>query len=65
MKTEKMSLANLEGKLSWNEMKEIMAGFQQTCTVTTTCIGGSVSCSGQKCARTNTSVTCDGVETKC
>lgn len=65
MKTEKMRLANIEGKLSRNEMKAIMAGLVQDCTVTTTCIGGSVSCTGKKCGRSSTSVTCDGETTKC
>jgi len=65
MKNEKMSLENVEGKLSRKEMKEIMAGEQQTCTVTTQCIGGSVSCTGAKCSRTSNSVTCDGQPTSC
>jgi len=37
-----------------------------SCTVTTSCPGGSISCTGDvKCSRTATSVTCDGNTTNC
>lgn len=37
-----------------------------SCTVTTNCIGGSVSCTGtSSCSRTDSSVTCDGHTTNC
>ena len=35
MKTQKMSLANIKGKLSRTEMKNIMAGSGGVCTITT------------------------------
>jgi hypothetical protein len=40
MKTTKMSLANLQGKLSRNEMKKIMAGSGADCGGTSTCVSG-------------------------
>jgi hypothetical protein len=37
-----------------------------SCTVTTNCVGGSISYTGtQSCSRTSTSVTCDGHTTNC
>lgn len=45
MKTQKMSLANIEGKLSRAEMKNIMAGSGSSCDVY--CGSGSYyTCSG-------------------
>ena len=41
MKTTKMSLANIQGKLSRTEMKNIMAGSGAGC-------GTGISCSGKK-----------------
>ena len=67
MKTVKMSLANLEGKLSRKEMKEIMAGSggYGSCTVTVNCSNGSVSCTGSTCTHGNGWVSCDGTKTSC
>jgi hypothetical protein len=37
-----------------------------SCTVTTQCVGGSISCTGtESCSRTTVSVTCDGHTTNC
>ncbi len=45
MKTTKMSLANIQGKLSRTEMKNIMAGAATICWVTT-CNPASLNSSG-------------------
>ena len=40
MQTQKMSLANIQGKLNRNEMKNIMAGVaQEPCHTSCTCTG--------------------------
>ena len=72
-KTVKMSLANMQGKLSRAEMKQIMAGYDdgQGCTISVSCNKqqmvsgsvvtvsvGSVSCSGTQCSSDTTSVSC-------
>jgi len=47
MQTTKMSLANIQGKLSRAEMKNIMAGLAGSCTATACCNeGGSITCDG-------------------
>ena len=48
MQTHKMSLANIKGKLSRTEMKNIMAGTAGTACSATACCngGGSITCSG-------------------
>jgi hypothetical protein len=60
------------GKLSINpervikneELVNLRGGY--SCTVTTNCIGGSISCTGNSsCSRTSTSVTCDEKTTYC
>ena len=40
MKTKKMSLTDMQGKLSRTEMKEIMAGSGADCGGTSTCVPG-------------------------
>ncbi len=63
MKTTKMSLANIQGKLSRNEMKNIMAGsgncqdHGQSCnsSVTLNCCSGLV-CADYRCAYKTTPV---------
>ena len=37
MQTQKMSLANIQGKLSRNEMKKIMAGSGESCSISASC----------------------------
>ena len=46
-----MSLANIKGKLSRAEMKQIMAGSDSggTCTKTCKSPGGNLTCSGTDC----------------
>lgn len=60
MKTQKMSLANIQGKLSRTEMKNIMAG-SGTCLedYTYDCTSNSACCNN-KCERngTNTGTLC-------
>jgi hypothetical protein len=47
-------------------VSEIKAAHKYSCTVTTNCLGGSISCTGDvTCERTPTSVTCDGHTTNC
>ena len=46
MKTLKMSLENIQGKMSRKEMRNIMAGSTGSCSIEWTCYhGGKVSCS--------------------
>jgi hypothetical protein len=45
MKTQKMSLANIQGKLSRIEMKKIMAGSGFNCNADW-CNGGACTCTG-------------------
>jgi hypothetical protein len=65
-----ISDASLASLTSLNEA-HADAETNTTCTVTTKCFGltgyesGSVSCTGSKCTRTTTSVTCDGKKTSC
>ena len=55
MKTKKMSLANIQGKLSRNEMKNIMAGSGTKCDF------GHLSCStSQECAQVGKGFCNDG-----
>lgn len=50
MKTTKMSLANIQGKLSRAEMKEIMAGSGGCASSFEACgSNGKVCCSGLEC----------------
>ncbi len=57
MRTQKMSLANIQGKLSRAEMKNIMAGSGTN----TGCLTDRTSSgSGMKCKATTTSCTCGG-----
>ena len=56
MKTQKMSLANIKGKLSRAEMKQIMAGSGPICSVS--CGSGYYAC----CCSGN--CTCKGLEDK-
>ncbi len=59
MQKIKMSLANIQGKLNRNEMKNIMAGWDST--LSTGCKKDGTSCgSGKKCKSTSTSCLCDG-----
>lgn len=51
MKTTKMSLANMQGKLSRAEMKNIMAGYYtppiNECNTDQDCLGGTdINCNG-------------------
>lgn len=55
MQKTKMSLANIQGKLSRNEMKNIIAGYDDT--FSTGCVTDGTSCSGGK--------TCKSTKTKC
>ncbi len=48
MKRTKMSLANIQGKLSRAEMKNIMAGSGADCGGASTCIAGQP-CDGGTC----------------
>ena len=41
MKTQKMSLANIQGKMSRSEMKNIMAGSGEYCSLLT-CFGSCI-----------------------
>ena len=52
MKTKKMSLANIQGKLSRNEMKNIMAGSDADCGGSSTCVPGQP-CYGGTCKAIN------------
>lgn len=58
MRTTKMSLENIKGKLSRAEMKNIMAGSAQGC---------GTSCGKTLCHNNNSTGTCycDGTYTKC
>ena len=60
MKTKKMSLANIQGKLSRTEMKNIMAGSGGT-------PGCGTSCAPTLCHNNNSTGNCycDGTETSC
>ena len=53
MKTTKMSLANMQGKLSRMEMKNIMAGSGEG-------FGDSSSCSSKKCSDSVNNINCGG-----
>lgn len=59
------------GLASLMNMNVAYADGEYSCTATTTCynilgsVTGSVSCTGAKCSRTVTSVTCDGKKTNC
>ena len=44
MKTSKMSLANIQGKLSRTEMRNIMAGSGSNCSVCSPACGPGYSC---------------------
>ena len=44
MKTTKMSLANIQGKMSRAEMKKIMAGSESSCAATACAGHGSGTC---------------------
>lgn len=50
MKTSKMNLANIQGKLSRQEMKKIMAGSDDLCFPAYTCacsgVSGTFTCCG-------------------
>ena len=46
MQTQKMSLANIQGKLSRNEMKSIMAG---SCLAVGAACTGNVQCCSNRC----------------
>lgn len=59
MKTKKMSLANIQGKLSRNEMKQIMAGSGcGTITCSSTCVLNTNCASA--CTNTGYAITCGG-----
>ncbi|MEQ1554293.1 MAG: hypothetical protein ABL929_08955 [Ferruginibacter sp.] len=68
MKTQKMSLANIQGKLSRAEMKNIMAGSESGGTGcykccwngTSNCSSCSFSYSGASCTTNATLVKCEG-----
>ena len=57
MKTEKMSLANIQGKLSRTEMKKVMAGSGK-CYVW--CKGASNSAPVTNCSRSTAEAACAG-----
>ncbi len=48
MQTQKMSLANIKGKLSRAEMKNIMAGSGTSCTQDSDCPGKYIDCGGSR-----------------
>ena len=51
MKVEKMSLANIQGKLSRTEMKNVMAGSGVDNCQTYCIAAGDNSCSGGRCPK--------------
>ena len=55
MKTRKMNLANIQGKLSRSEMKNILAGCGGDCNCYTCCWTGTTNCSITVCGITNPS----------
>lgn len=57
MKTEKMSLANIQGKLSRTEMKKVMAG-SGVCNVW--CRGASSTKSVSNCSQATADAACGG-----
>lgn len=63
MQTKKMSLANIQGKLSRAEMKNIMAGSP----ISPAQPGCGTSCAPKLCHNDNSTGTCycDGTSTKC
>lgn len=67
METTKMSLANMQGKLSRAEMKNVMAGSVGSCTVK--CVNERFTCSSDKgdCAsdQYNSTICCDGLTYNC
>jgi len=67
MQTQKMSLANIQGKLSRDEMKNIMAGSGVSCGCTDGTSAGMSYCStcdkyctGRGSSQSNTSDCCSG-----
>lgn len=62
MQTKKMSLANIQGKLSREEMKKIMAGSGDCCLseYSWDCSSAKPCCTGLNCVRngTNTGTIC-------
>lgn len=56
-----ISIAGVELSL----FETVFASGGYSCTVTTNCANGSISCTGTKCSRTSISVTCDGNTTYC
>lgn len=73
MEKFKLILSNFEGAemFTREQLKKVMGGDGGSgsgdgkCTVSTNCTNGSVSCTGIKCSKTNTYVTCDGETTSC
>ncbi len=72
METKKMSLANVQGKLSRAEMKKVMAGNEQDsgdgkCSVV--CVNNRFTCSSDTgdCAsdQYNSTICCDGTTYNC
>jgi hypothetical protein len=57
MGTKKISLANIQGKLSRSEMKNIMAGSGSNCSTSGCC--SITNCNGT-CTASATSCTCQG-----
>ena len=53
MQTKKISLANIQGKLSRAEMKNIMAGSGSCTARGTICIMSSDCCPGTSCIRSS------------
>ena len=68
MKIVKMSLANMQGKMSRMEMKGIMAGLDDCCDVSMCCSNGreiSCSSSGSNCSTGANSITCGDLTVLC
>ncbi len=65
--------SNLGKTLSKEEMRSVLGGLEDSCTVTTICYNmqgqntGSVSCTStdNKCSKNDWSVTCDNTTTNC